>query len=316
MTTYLVTGGAGFIGSHIAEELIRQNHDVIVLDDMTAGREINLRANPKAEFIHGTITDTSLLNTICKTNDIDGIFHLAAVASVKKSVENPSLVHEVNVTGTLNVLEAARKNNVRKVVLSASAAAYGDNPVFPKKESMLPEPLSPYAVSKIAGEMYCNVFAELYGLKTVSLRYFNVFGPRQDPNGEYAAVIPKFTEKITRGESPTVFGDGCQTRDFVYVKDVAQANLKAMGVTGRPENKDACGLFNIGTGIQTSLNDLAEMIMQAASKRVAMRYEAAREGDVRYSVADISLAREVLGYAPEWNLAEGIKETVRYFQGL
>ena len=174
---------------------------------------------------------------------------------------------------------------------------------------MLPEPLSPYAVSKIAGEMYCKTYAELYGIQTVSLRYFNVFGPRQDPNGEYAAVIPKFTEKICAGESPTVFGDGEQTRDFVFVKDVARANLLAM-------DSDVSGLFNIGTGIQTSLNDLAEMIMQAAGKTVAMHYEKARDGDVRYSVADISKAKEQLGYEPEFDLAEGIKETVAYFNSL
>ena len=228
---------------------------------------------------------------------------------VQKSIENPAQVHEVNVTGTLNVLEAARKHGVRKVVLSASAAAYGDNPVFPKREDMLPEPLSPYAVSKIASEMYCKTYAELYDMQTISLRYFNVFGPRQDPNGEYAAVIPKFTEKICAGESPTVFGDGEQTRDFVYVKDVARANILAM-------DSDISGLFNIGTGIQTSLNNLAKMIMDAAGVSVEMKYEPAREGDVRYSVADISKAQTELGYTPEWGLADGIKETVEYFKEL
>lgn len=253
--------------------------------------------------------DTALLDEICTKYNINGIFHLAAVASVQKSIENPAHVHEINATGTINVLEAARKHQIRKVVLSASAAAYGDNPVFPKKEDMLPEPLSPYAVSKIAGEMYCKTYAELYGIQTVSLRYFNVFGPRQDPNGEYAAVIPKFTEKICAGESPTVFGDGEQTRDFVFVKDVAKANLLAM-------DSDVSGLFNIGTGIQTSLNDLAKMIMAAAGKTVEMNYEKARDGDVRYSVADISKAKEQLGYEPEFDLAEGIKETVEYFNSL
>ena len=212
-------------------------------------------------------------------------------------------------SSTWQPLQASRKHHLRKVVLSASAAAYGDNPVFPKREDMLPEPLSPYAVSKIAGEMYCKTYAELYGIQTVSLRYFNVFGPRQDPNGEYAAVIPKFTEKICAGESPTVFGDGEQTRDFVFVKDVAKANLLAM-------DSNVSGLFNIGTGIQTSLNDLAKMIMSAAGKTVEMNYEKARDGDVRYSVADISKAGECLGYQPEFDLAEGIRETVAYFNSL
>ena len=306
---YLVTGGAGFIGSHITEELIRRGDEVVILDDMYSGRKENLAANPKAVFVEGSILDTAVLDSICTEYNIEGFFHLAAVASVQKSIENPALVHEVNVTGTLNVLEAARKHGVRKVVLSASAAAYGDNPVFPKREDMLPEPLSPYAVSKIAAEMYCKTYAELYDLQTVSLRYFNVFGPRQDPNGEYAAVIPKFTEKICAGESPTVFGDGNQTRDFVFVKDVARANLLAM-------DSDVCGLFNIGTGVQTSLNDLAQMIMDAAGVSVEMQYEAAREGDVRYSVAGISKAEKELEYKPEWDLSEGVRETVEYFKGL
>ena len=306
---YLVTGGAGFIGSHITEELIKRGDDVVILDNMYSGRQVNLAANPKAVFVEGSIMDTDVLDSICTEYNIEGIFHLAAVASVQKSIENPILVHDVNVTGTLNVLEAARKHGVRKVVLSASAAAYGDNPVFPKREDMLPEPLSPYAVSKIASEMYCKTYAELYDMQTVSLRYFNVFGPRQDPNGEYAAVIPKFTEKICAGESPTVFGDGEQTRDFVFVKDVARANILAM-------DSDVCGLFNIGTGVQTSLNDLAKMIMDAAGISVEMKYEAAREGDVRYSVADISKAERELGYKPEWDLGEGVRETVEYFKGL
>ena len=306
---YLVTGGAGFIGSHIAEELIKRGDEVIVLDNMYSGRAENIAVNPKAVFVDGSILDTEILDSICTKYNIEGIFHLAAVASVQKSIENPALVHEVNVTGTLNVLEAARKHGVRKVVLSASAAAYGDNPVFPKREDMIPEPLSPYAVSKIASEMYCKIYAELYDIQTVSLRYFNVFGPRQDPNGEYAAVIPKFTEKICAGESPTVFGDGEQTRDFVFVKDVARANILAM-------DSDVCGLFNIGTGVQTSLNNLAKMIMDAAGISVSMKYEPARDGDVRYSVADISKAQTELGYTPEWDLADGIKETVEYFKNL
>ena len=306
---YLVTGGAGFIGSHITEELINRGDEVIVLDNMYSGRPENITVNPKAMFVDGSILNTEILDSICNKYNIEGIFHLAAVASVQKSIENPALVHEVNVTGTLNVLEAARKHGVHKVVLSASAAAYGDNPVFPKREDMLPEPLSPYAVSKIASEMYCKTYAELYNIQTISLRYFNVFGPRQDPNGEYAAVIPKFTEKICAGESPTVFGDGKQTRDFVYVKDVARANILAM-------DSDISGLFNIGTGIQTSLNNLAKMIMDAAEISVDMKYEPTREGDVRHSVADISKAKSELGYKPEWELTYGIKETVEYFKEL
>ncbi|HJJ30034.1 MAG TPA: SDR family oxidoreductase [Methanocorpusculum sp.] len=300
---YLITGGAGFIASHIAEELIHQKHDVILLDDMSAGNVKNIQSD--AEFIQGSVTNKALLDDICKTHDIEGIFHLAAVASVQKSIEDPCLVHEVNATGTLNILCAAKEHSIRKVVLSASAAAYGDNPVFPKREDMLPEPLSPYAVSKITGEMYCKNFADLFGVQTVALRYFNVFGPRQDPNAEYAAVIPKFTERILHGKRPIIFGDGKQTRDFVFVKDVVQANILAM-------NSHISGLYNVGTGIQTSLNDLAGMIMRAAGVSSEIIYEAARPGDIRYSVADITKAGKELGYAPKYSIEDGIRETVGY----
>ena len=300
---YLITGGAGFIASHIAEELIHQKHDIILLDDMSAGNTKNIR--PDAEFIKGSVTNKALLDEICKTHDIEGIFHLAAVASVQKSIEDPGLVHEVNATGTLNILTAAKEHSIRKVVLSASAAAYGDNPVFPKREDMLPEPLSPYAVSKITGEMYCRNFADLFGVETVALRYFNVFGPRQDPNAEYAAVIPKFIERIVHGKKPIIFGDGNQTRDFVFVKDVVQANILAM-------NSHISGLYNIGTGIQTSLNDLAGMVMRAAGVSCDITYETARPGDIRYSVADISKAGKELGYAPKYSIEDGIRETVEY----
>jgi len=304
---YLVTGGAGFIASHIVEELIKEKHDVIILDDMSAGKNVNI--DPDAEFIKGSVTDKDLLDTICETHTLDGIFHLGAIASVQKSIEDPILVHEVNATGTLNILNAAHDHGIRKVVLSASAAAYGDNPVFPKRENMLPEPLSPYAVSKIAAEMYCRNFADLFGVETTALRYFNVFGPRQDPNAEYAAVIPKFTEKIVKGQKPVIYGDGKQTRDFVFVKDVVLANMLAM-------NSHTCGTFNIGTGIQTSLNDLAGMIMRAAEVTTDIIYEDPRPGDIRYSVADISKAGKELGYSPKYSIEGGIKQTVDYFRGL
>ncbi len=228
---------------------------------------------------------------------------------MQKSIEDPLLVHEVNATGTLNILNAAKEHGIRKVVLSASAAAYGDNPIFPKREDMLPELLSPYAVSKITAEMYCRNFADLFGVETTALRYFNVFGPRQDPNAEYAAVIPKFTEKIVGGKQPIIFGDGNQTRDFVFVKDVVMANMLAM-------NSHTCGTFNIVTGIQTSLNDLAGMIMRAAGVSSDIIYEAPRPGDIRYSVADISKAKQELGYAPQYSIEDGIKETVEYFRDL
>lgn len=311
MSEYLVTGAAGFIGSHIAEALIARKDTPVILDDMSAGNKTNLAVNPEAKIYIGSILDENLLNTICTEHDIEGIFHLGAVASVKKSIENPALIHQVNCTGTLSILEAARKHDIEKVVLSASAAAYGDDPIFPKTEDMTPAPLSPYATSKIAAEMYLKNYTDLYGMKNTALRYFNVFGPRQDPNGEYAAVISKFTERITKGQAITIYGDGKQTRDFVFVKDVAKANLLAMD----NRTKTAADLFNIGTGIQTSLNDLAEMIMTAAGIKVPVNYEAVREGDVRYSCADISKAEKVLGYKPSYTLLEGIKETVKAFEG-
>ncbi|MDO5843684.1 MAG: SDR family oxidoreductase [Methanocorpusculum sp.] len=321
---YLITGGAGFIGSTIAKAILERKDSVIILDDLSQVSEklflsrlgdsiekhlSSVQKNPSLEFVAGSITNTELLDKICTENKIDGIFHLAAIASVQKSVDDPIKSNEVNALGTLNILNAAKNHGIRKVVFSASAAAYGDNPVFPKKETMLPEPLSPYAVQKITSEMYCKVFAELYGVQTVSLRYFNVFGPGQDPNGEYAAVIAKFSEKISRREPITIFGDGKQTRDFVFVKDVANANLLAM-------DSDVCGLFNIGTGIQTSLNDLALMIMKAAGINVEIKYENARAGDIKDSVADISKAKEILRYSPKYSIEDGIKETLKYFAEL
>lgn len=308
MSTYLVTGAAGFIGSHIAEELIRRGDEVIVLDNLSAGYTANLPQ--EVIFKNGSILDTELLNKICTEHDIEGIFHLAAVASVKKSIEDPLLVHEVNTTGTLNILETARKHDIDKVILSASAAAYGDDPSFPKTESMQVSPLSPYATSKIAAELYLKNYNDLYGMHNTALRYFNVYGPRQDPNGEYAAVISKFAERITKNLPITIFGDGEQTRDFVFVKDVVQANLRAMD----SKNQKSADLFNIGTGIQTSLNTLANMMMTVAGHEVPIHYELVRDGDVRFSCADISKAKSILTYSPTYSLEEGLKLTLEAFR--
>ena len=305
--TYLVTGGAGFIGSHIVDELLTLGKDVVVLDDMSSGNPSNL--SEEIPLINGSVTDPHDIHAICNEYPIDGIFHLAALTSVQKSVDNPDYTHEVNATGTLNVLCAAKKYHIRKVVFSASAAAYGDGPIFPKREDMIPQPLSPYAVSKLSAEMYCDVFSRLYGVQTVSLRYFNVFGPRQDPHSEYAAVIPKFIECVLQGKSPTIFGDGEQTRDFVFVKDVVQANLKAMA-------SDVSGLFNIGCGRQTSLNQLLQMIETIVGTTVPALFKDARPGDVRDSVADISKARLLLEYSPEYSIEAGIRSTVEYFRNL
>jgi len=308
MSTYLITGAAGFIGSHIAEDLIKRGDEVMALDNLSAGFTENLPEG--VIFQNGSVLDTALLQKICAEYDIKGIFHLAAVASVKKSIENPLFVHEINTTGTVNILEAARKYDIDKVVLSASAAAYGDDPSFPKTETMPPDPLSPYATSKIAAELYLKNYSDLYGMHNTGLRYFNVFGPRQDPNGEYAAVISRFAERITKHHPITIYGDGKQTRDFVFVKDVVQANLLAMDST----NSKSADLFNIGTGIQTSLNNLAEMMMTAAGTEVPIHYEPVREGDVRFSCADISKAQRILNYAPKYTLEEGLKRTIEAFR--
>lgn len=308
MSVYLVTGAAGFIGSHIAEELITRGDEVVILDDLSAGTRNNI--NTRATFINGSILDTALITATCRKYQFEGIFHLAAVASVKKSIEKPLYVHNVNTTGTVNILEAARTFDINKVVLSASAAAYGDAPEFPKQESMKTSPLSPYATSKIAAELYLKNYSDLYGMHNTALRYFNVFGPRQDPNGEYAAVISKFAEHITKKEPITIYGDGKQTRDFVFVKDVVLANLLAM------DSSDAktADLFNIGTGLQTSLNDLAEMMMDAVGYRVPVNYQPVRDGDIRFSYADISKAQKILKYSPQYTLRNGLKLTLDSFK--
>ena len=238
---YIVTGGAGFIGSHIVEAMAGSD-DVVVIDNFSSGTDKNTRGFPdNVDIIRGSITDLSFLRDAF--NKADGVFHLAAIASVARSVDDPQATHETNLTGTLNVLLAARECGVKKVVFSSSSAVYGDEKTLPKREDMPPVPLSPYAVSKLAGEYYCSVFSDLFDIKTVSLRYFNVFGPRQDPHSEYAAVIPKFITRLIDNQPPLIFGDGMQTRDFVYIRDVVQANLLAM-------RSSATGTFNIGSGTE------------------------------------------------------------------
>jgi len=301
---YIVTGGAGFIGSHIVEALA-EKHEVIVIDNFFSGKWENLREfSDSIQVIRGSITDLSLLRTTCK--GADGIFHLAAVASVARSVDDPLGTHETNLTGTLNVLLAARDCGVKKVVFSSSSAVYGDEPTLPKREVMPPFPLSPYAVSKLACEYYCTVFSELFGVKTVSLRYFNVFGPRQDPLGEYAAVIPKFITRLLHNKAPLIFGDGEQTRDFVFVKDVAEANLRAM-------QSPATGIFNIGSGISIDLNTLANSIAEIMHVSIVPVYEKARSGDIRDSVSDISAAGKAFGYTTRFSLDQGLYETIQWF---
>jgi nucleoside-diphosphate-sugar epimerase len=303
---YVVTGGAGFIGSHLADEL-SNDHGVVIVDDLSSGREENIEALVEKEqvtFLEGSVLDGDLVREACE--GADGIFHLAAQVSVFDSVADPVTTNEINVKGTLNVLLAAADAGVRKVVYASSAAVYGDNPIIPKHEEMMPEPLSPYAVTKVAGEHYCHVFSHLYGVETVSLRFFNVFGPRQDPSSAYAAVIPAFIERFMKSQPPVIYGDGEQTRDFVYVGDVARAAVMAM-------ESDATGVYNIARGERISLNELVHELMVITETDIAPRHEAARAGDIRHSLADTTRAKETFGFAPVYSLEEGLKATVAWF---
>lgn len=303
----VVTGGAGFIGSHLAESLVNSGYYVTIIDDFSTGKIINLESileNNKIELIEGTITDLSFLRKLF--NGVNYVFHQAAVVSIAHSVENPLLSHEVNATGSLNVLLAARDCGVNKVVCASSAAVYGDVTTSPQKEDVILNPRSPYAVTKQIMEQYCLVFNQLYKLPTVCLRYFNIYGPRQDPDSEYAPVIPKFIQSILGGRPPVIFGDGEQSRDFVYVLDAVSANLLAA-------ESDATGIYNIATGKSISINHLAKLILQLTGKvGLQSEYQPERAGDLRQSYADISRAK-ALGYYPRFSLDEGLKETIKGF---
>lgn len=301
----VVTGGAGFIGSNLAGELLK-GYDVTVIDNLSTGRIENLDyIRDKINFVHGSITDLDLLKEVFADSDI--VFHQAAIPSVPRSVENPIASNEANVDGTLKVLVAAKDCGVRKVVYASSSSVYGDTPTLPKKEDMKPNPKSPYAVSKLAGEYYCRVFSEVYGLKTACLRYFNVYGPRQNPQSQYAAVIPRFVTRILAHEPPIIFGDGKQTRDFTFVKDVIQANILA-------GESNAEGVFNIACGSRVSLNELAAKIMDITDIKLDPIYENPRSGDIKDSLADIFPAKNKLGYEPKFNLNSGLEGTITWYQ--
>jgi len=305
---YLVTGGAGFIGSNTVDELVRRGHSVVVLDDLSSGKEENLAdVRGKITLIKGSITDLEVVQKAM--HQAEYVIHLAARTSVPRSVKDPLDTNRVNIDGTLNVFIAARDNKVKRVVYAASSAAYGDTPVLPKTESMQPAPISPYGVSKYVGELYAHAFSRCYGLETVSLRYFNVFGPRQDPDSPYSGVLSRFAKAFLEDAQPVVFGDGEQSRDFTYVENAVRANLLACEAGGA-----AGGVFNIGTGHSITLNKTLELFRRISGKQIASIFEPARDGDIRDSLADIAKAREFLAYEPAVLFEQGLEQTFHWYR--
>lgn len=305
----LVTGGAGFIGSHIAAALMADGARVRVLDDLTTGHRENIEEiGGDLDFIQGSVADEQLLKKVLE--DVEVVFHEAAIPSVPRSVEAPRQTHIASVDGTFSLLDAARKNKVRRVVYAASSSAYGDQPTLPKAEHMLPDPLSPYAVAKLVGEYYCQVFTRVYGLETVSLRYFNVFGPRQDPGSQYSGVVSRFISTLLSNERPVIYGDGEQSRDFTYIDNVVSANLNAVSA------KEASGkIINVANGQRITLNELLAELKDLTGKQdVTAEYREARVGDVRHSLADISLAQQFLGYESKVDLREGLQRTIEWWK--
>ena len=300
----LVTGGAGFIGAHIVRRLVKEGHRVRVVDNLSTGSLQRLAdVVPAIEFIEADLAEPLICDDV--VDGIELVIHQAAIPSVQRSIQDPVASNRSNITATLNLLESCRKYNVRRLIYAASSSAYGDTETLPKREDMPPNPLSPYALQKLVGERYCQLYHELYGLETVCLRYFNVFGPGQDPHSEYSAVIPKFINRILAGQPLTVFGDGEQSRDFTYVENVVRGNLAALYA------RQAAGkVFNVAYGERTSLNTLIQILERILGVKAAVRYEMARKGDVRHSLADLRLAQSVLGYEPKIGIEQGLKETV------
>lgn len=312
---YVVTGGAGFIGSHISEELLKEGNEVTIIDNFYTGKKVNLsfiddypeEVKSRCRIVTGDIRDYNLVREVVQGADY--IIHHAAIVSVSESVFKPTLTNEVNINGTLNMLEAAKEMNVKRVVFASSSAVYDDQYELPHEEGKNIVPYSsPYALSKYIGELYCNLYTRLYNLETVCFRYFNVYGPRQDPNGEYAAVIPKFITDILNVKEPIIFGDGKQTRDFIFVKDVVRANLSAC------RKKNISGeVFNIGQGNNTSIDLLLKNIKELMNSDIRHKYGDERPGDVRYSIADISRAKLLLGMEQQTSLQEGLNMTIEWF---
>ncbi|HET8925413.1 MAG TPA: SDR family oxidoreductase [Candidatus Acidoferrum sp.] len=305
---YLVTGGAGFVGSNTVDELVRRGHSVVVLDDISSGKEDNLaEVRNKITYIKGSITDIEIVRKAM--HEAEYVLHLAARTSVPRSVKDPIETNKINIEGTLNVLVAAKELKAKRVVFAASSSAYGETPTLPKVETMEPQPISPYGVTKYVGELYAQTFGRCYGLENVSLRYFNIFGPRQDPSSPYSGVLAKFCAAFLEDTPPVVFGDGEQTRDFTYVENAVRANLlacEAPNVSGK--------VFNVGTGGRTSLNQVLRVLAKITGKTLEAKQEPPRDGDIRDSQADITQAKELLGYDPQVSFEEGLSRTFEWYR--
>lgn len=304
----VVTGGAGFIGSHIVEYWLKQGAEVHILDNFRSGRRENAALFPEAVLREGSITERDFVFDVLK--DTDYVHHLAAMISVPESMDKPAECLDINVNGLLNILDAAREYHIKKVIHSSSAAVYGDNPVSPKTVDMRPQPKSPYGITKLDGEYYLAMYNEAFGLGTASLRYFNVFGPRQDPKSQYAAAIPIFVSKALKNEDLLIFGDGEQTRDFVFVKDVVQANIKAA------TNTAACSVYNVANGFAISIKELCELIIETTGSSSSIQFADPRPGDIKHSLASITGTRQVLGFEAQYDLKTGLKQTIEYFMEL
>jgi nucleoside-diphosphate-sugar epimerase len=308
MAVYVVTGGAGFIGSHIVEELLRRNETVKLIDNFSTGKRENVAPFKKdAEIIEADIADAK--NLAATFAGVDYVIHQAAIPSVPKSIIDPVKSHHANVNGTLNLLLACRDAGVKRVVYASSSSLYGDSPTLPKHEGMMPNPLSPYGAQKLFGEMYCQVFTRAYGLETVSLRYFNVFGPRQDATSQYSGVLALFIPAVLQGRRPTIYGDGLQSRDFTYVRNVVEANLLACKVPGVGGEA-----FNVACGDRITVNSMLHQINKVTGKDIAAIHAEPRSGDIKHSQADICRAKELLGYEPKVTFEEGLRHTIEWYR--
>lgn len=309
MALYLITGAAGFIGSNLARTLLARGEKVRGIDNFSTGKRDNLVGLETMDLVAGDINDTGLMNRICA--GVDYVFHEAALPSVPRSVKDPISTHQACLSGTLSVLLAARDANVKRVVYAGSSSAYGDTPTMPKHEEMLPRPISPYAVAKLGGELYMQCFWRVYGLETVTLRYFNVFGPYQDPTSFYSGVLAKFTTQMLRGEQPTIFGDGEQSRDFTFIENVVEANLLTCIA---PAENVAGKVFNAATGSRITLNETFRVLCDLTGYKGVPNYGPVREGDIKDSLADVSRARDTFGYAPKIDFRDGLRRTVEWYR--